>query len=783
MFRTEDFTVKAILSIELAIKFAGEMGHTFVGSEHMIYGFSSEGSNLASLILKRNKVTVKNIVSYLKNKIGTGIPYALSEDDITPHLKEILEDAVSESRASGAALTGTEYILSAILSNKSSGGYSLLCSLEADIEQIKSECKNTIHSSVIHSYTDFDDKKYPYAAKYTKNFTRTAFQNGFDPVIGRENETERVIQILARKNKNNPCLVGEAGVGKTAIIEGLAKKIIDGDVPHALKNKHILSLDITSMLAGAKYRGDFEERLKNLIDEVRKNGNIILFIDELHTIVGAGAAEGAIDAANILKPELARGEIQIIGATTYSEYRKYIEADSALERRFQPVTVNEPDYELLFRILKGIRQSYEKYHSVNISDEILKDAVRLSERYIPERFLPDKAIDIIDEACSHAVIRNKQNYYSQNDMITDMLKRSIKETETNTPEKNETYNIDVIPDDLSDVISSWTGIPSGTIKQKEAEKLNRLEEQLKSRIIGQDEAISVLSESIRRCRVGLKEENRPIGAFIFAGPTGVGKTELAKAIAEIVFDSRDNIVRLDMSEFMEQHSVSKLTGPPPGYSGYGETGTLADMIRKKPYSVILFDEIEKAHPDVLNLLLQITEEGEFRDSQGKRISMKNNLIILTSNIGAQAAAGKSGIGFSVNTYNNELYRKEMMTSVTNYFKPELLNRMDKIVLFEPLSSESLSKIADIFLKELSDRAEKINLKLIFSDEVAKKICDNKETRKFGARPLKRTIAELIESRITKLIIDDQIFPGDEINIYVNNDEFCIKKSSKKQLLQ
>ncbi|MBE6852789.1 MAG: ATP-dependent Clp protease ATP-binding subunit [Ruminococcus sp.] len=785
MLNKNEFTRKAIASLEYAVKYAGELGHTFVGSEHMIYGFLAEGGNIAAAILENNNVTTDKVSAYLKKYIGNGIPYTLSETDFTPRLDDIFREASKESSRAGASLTGTEYILLSIVKNKNSGGYELLKTLNSDIRRIKADCSDSFSDISDMSNIKLDEKLYPGLSRYSKNFTETASKNGFDPVIGREQETERIIQILSRKTKNNPCLVGEAGVGKTAIIEGLAQRIIKGNVPDSLKNKFILSLDITSMLAGAKYRGDFEERIKKCIDEVEKNKDIILFIDEIHTIVGAGAAEGAIDAANILKPELARGSIRIIGATTYSEYRKFIEADSALERRFQPVTVDEPDHEQLVRILSGIKPSYEKFHSVNISDKIIEQAIYLSERYIPDRFLPDKAIDVIDEACSHAVIRSthrKGNTNRKNE-ITELLKKSMSELDICVSDsKNISYSTDVTTEDISAVISSWTGIPSSSINKQESLRLMNIESELKKRVIGQDRAVEKISESIRRCRVGLKDENKPIGSFLFAGPTGVGKTELAKAVAHTVFDSEENMIRLDMSEYMEQHSVSKLIGSPPGYVGFKESGMLSDMIKKKPYSVVLFDEIEKAHPDVLNILLQITDEGVFRDSQGRKTSMKNTLIILTSNVGANTVTQKVSLGFSQDTSESNSFCKEVDSKLRKHFKPELLNRMDGIIVFEPLSEESLRRIAVLFLDKLVLRAKKININLSYAPEVAAFISRSPETKKYGARPLKRLISDKIENIITEYIINDKISSGDDVYLDIKDSEIFVKKAIKKQLI-
>ena len=783
MYSINDFTKKAISSLKYAIKSAGELGHTFVGSEHMVLGFLTEGSNVACAILKNNNITEKKVIQRLKLSIGDGISSVLCEDNLTPALRKILSDSVIESHSAGASLTGTEYILTTILKNSSCGGTSILKSIGANINRLRNECEsiNSIEAaSSASSYVKIDEHLYPSLCKYSKNLTEIAFEKGFDPVIGREKEIERVIQILTRKTKNNPCLLGEAGVGKTAIVEGLAQLIVKGDVPFALKNKFICSLDIPSMLAGAKYRGDFEERIKNCINEVIGNKDIILFIDEIHTIVGAGAAEGAIDAANILKPELARGELQIIGATTYDEYRRHIEKDSALERRFQPVTINEPDKEQLFRILNGIKPSYENFHMVNIPDSIIHQAVTLSERYIHDRFLPDKAIDIIDEACSHAIIRNSKKVNEEKSFetdITDMLRKDVSELNAKSDGNERYHKIEVTAEDVSNVISAWTGIPTSSINKKESGKLLNLENELKKTIIGQDSAVKALSEAIRRNRVGLKDEKRPIGAFLFSRPTGVGKTELAKSIARAIFDSEDNMIRLDMSEYMESHSISKIIGSPPGYVGFKESGQLAESIRRKPYSVILFDEIEKAHPDILNLLLQITDDGSFRDSQGRKVDLKNSLIILTSNIGTNNKNSGVSLGFQ-NTENNDLLKKEMLSELRHFFKPELLNRMDDIILFDSLSPEILKKISILFLDELVNRAKKINILLRYTTAVAEYVSNNQETQKYGARPLKRIISNKIENLITKKILENSIMPGSEILVDIHDNNITVEQISK-----
>ena len=782
MFNADEYTQKAATSVKHAVAAAEKLGHTFVGSEHLISGFLTEGANIACTILRSNGISENKILDYLRNTIGTGIPSFLSEDDITPDLNNILETASCHSRKTGASMTGTEYMLFAVANCNSCGGYRFLKESGADISRIKRECLDSNVMSQPTLYTGISEKQFPCLYKYSKDFTKLAYENKFSPVIGREKEINQIIRILSRKNKNNPCLLGEAGVGKTAVIEGLSKQITDGLVPPSLRYKSICALDIPSMLAGARYRGDFEERIKNCIDEIKRNRNIILFIDEIHTIVGAGAAEGAIDAANILKPDLARGDLQIIGATTYSEYRKFIEKDGALERRFQPVVINEPDKTQLYTILSGIKNSYENYHMVNIPDKIINLTVDLSERYIHDRFLPDKVIDVIDEACSNASLRRSRK---ANDNIAYEVSESLKKSisDLTSPEEHyapETYTETVTAEDIAEVISSRTGIPVNSISEDENRLLNNLENELSRSIFGQDRAIKSVSDAIRRNRIGLKDSRKPIGSFLFVGKTGVGKTELAKAIARTLFGSDNNMIRLDMSEYMEQHSISKIIGAPPGYTGFSESGTVSDTIRKNPYSVILFDEIEKAHPDVLNLLLQITDEGEFKDSQGRITNMKNTLIIMTSNTGCNIAEHKNSIGFSDNIMNNdsEIIRKELKKA----FKPELLNRIDDIIIFEKLSKDILKMISEMFLNNLSERAEKIGIHLRYTDDVAEFISDNPETERYGARPLRRLITNKIESPLTEQILQKNVVPECDVTIKIDNNKIVMSVGNKDSFL-
>lgn len=650
----EMFTRRAVNSIETAIEAASQMGHTYVGTEHIILGFVQEGGNIAASVLKSNNITLNDIYDQMVLFIGKGEKTHLTYDNFTPALRRIFNSAAAAAESSGTKLVGTEHIFMSLLKEPGCGAMSFLRAMGANPAKLYNDCAGAYTGEIpaeVLKYSQPDRKQIPTLYKYGKSLTEEALERKHDPLIGREKEIERVLQILARRNKNNPCLIGEAGVGKTAIVEGLAQIFVSGKIPDELKNKNIFSLDLTAMLAGAKYRGDFEERIKTCIEEVINVGNVILFIDEIHSIVGAGAAEGAIDAANIIKPQLARGEIQIIGATTIEEYRKNIEKDSALERRFQPVLISEPDEDQTFNILKGLREQYENYHNVIISDEVIKSAVNLSVRYINDRFLPDKAIDIIDEAASKAKIRGarKESSREKNDVLqmTDefITLESIEKAFKKKSKNSVLRPVKITVDDTAGVVSEWTGIPVKSISKDEESKLLNLESNLRKRVIGQEKAVSAIAKAIRRSRTGLKEPNKPIGSFIFMGPTGVGKTELSKAAAEFIFDSERNLIKIDMSEYMEKHSVSKLIGAPPGYAGFDESGTLTDKIRRKPYCVLLFDEIEKAHPEVLNILLQILEDGVLTDSKGRKTDFKNTLIILTSNIGSELMSESVRLGF------------------------------------------------------------------------------------------------------------------------------------------
>ena len=681
------FTNSAQVALEIATNLAIKLGHDYVGTEHILYGLVEEPNGVAGRLLEKQGITIESILEQIEVLVGSNPVNVLSVEDIgfTPRTKRVIENAFIEARKLNSEYIGTEHLLVGIMREGDSVAVRIMMNLNVAPQKIYSEIVKLIkegeeaNSDNNKTYGSFNST--PTLNQYGTDLTKKAQEGKLDPVIGRQKEIERVVQILSRRTKNNPCLIGEPGVGKTAIAEGLAQRIIQGDIPETLKNKRVVSLDISGMVAGAKYRGDFEERIKKALNEVKKAGDVILFIDEIHTIVGAGSAEGAVDAANILKPLLARGEINVVGATTTNEYRKYIEKDAALERRFSPVMVEEPNKEDAIKILEGLRDKYEAHHNVKIPDESIKAAVEYSIRYVNDRYLPDKAIDLIDEAASKV----KMKTYTK----PDSLKKLDDEIEKLTREKEE---------DIANVIATWTGIPVNKITESENEKLKNLEENLHKRVIGQDEAVTAIAKAIRRGRVGLKDPNRPIGSFLFLGPTGVGKTELSKALAENLFGNENTMIRIDMSEFMEPHSVAKLIGSPPGYVGYDEGGQLTEKVRRKPYSVILFDEVEKAHPDVMNMLLQILEDGRLTDSQGRTVNFKNTVIIMTSNVGARLITDRNKLGFTNNQNEEEKNKKdyeetkkEVMSELKKQFRPELLNRIDDIIVFHKLENKDSSR--------------------------------------------------------------------------------------------
>lgn len=815
---TYKFTNRANKAIEIANDIALELGHSYIGTEHILYGLAKEGNGIASKVLENQNVTADDILNKIEELIGRDEPIE-NIVDFTPRTKRVVESAFIEARKLGYNFIGTEHLLIGILREGDCVAAKILLDLNVNIPKLYNEIIKVINEG--EDYNSNDDStnnvngakrrgkgsynQTPTLNQFGEDLTKKAEEGKLDPVIGRKQEIERVIEILSRRTKNNPCLIGEPGVGKTAAVEGLAQKIASGDVPEVLKDKRVVTLDISGMVAGAKYRGDFEERIKKALNEVKKAGDIILFIDEIHTIVGAGAAEGAIDAANILKPLLARGEIQLVGATTLNEYRKFIEKDAALERRFSPVIVNEPSEKDTIQILKGIRDKYEAHHNVKITDEAIEAAVKLSIRYVTDRFLPDKAIDLIDEASSKARLKT----YTEPDSLKELqeeiektknekeeavlnqkfekaaelrdsekaLRERFEEEQSKWKNKNTKSIVTITEENIAEVIANWTGIPAKKITEDENEKLKNLEQELHKRVIGQNEAVEAVSKAIRRGRVGLKDPKRPIGSFLFLGPTGVGKTELSKALAEVLFGDENAMIRLDMSEFMEPHSVSKLIGAPPGYVGFDDGGQLTEKIRRKPYSVVLFDEIEKAHPDVMNMLLQILEDGRLTDSQGRTVNFKNTVIIMTSNLGARLITDRKQLGFANQDGKEdskkeyEEIKKEVMAELKKELRPEFINRIDEIIVFHKLNDTDINQIIDIMLKEVVNRLKEQKYDIEFEPDVKEMIAKEGIDKNFGARPLRRTIQNLVEDKLAEDILDGKLVKGK------------VNKITKKQLRQ
>jgi len=794
------FSDSAKKALESAESFAIELGHNFIGTEHILYGISTQENGLGYKILKKQNIERSQIFGKVKEILGVGKIVLNKTDGFTPRTKKIIENSFKETEKNVLSSIGTETMLLSILNDKDNMAYKILLDLNADIEKMyedifkiisqvdelskekKSKSRNQNFNSTLNQYgTDLN---------------KLASESRIDSLIGREKEVERLIQILARRTKNNPCLIGEPGVGKTAIVEGLAKRIVTQDVPEMLKNKIIFNLDLTSIVAGAKYRGDFEERIKKCLNEAKKSSDIILFIDEIHTIVGAGAAEGAIDAANILKPILARGEIQLIGATTIDEYTKYIEKDVALERRFCPIMVQEPNILESIEILKGIRENYEKHHNVQISDEVIKECVKLSDRYIYDRFMPDKAIDLLDEAASKVRMKTytipeniklledeaeklkkeKEEAISNQDFETAAKLRDKEISKKNElvkeQEKWRNKNIQIKAvmkvEDVRMVVANLVGIPINQISETENNKLVNLEKNLRKRIIGQNEAISKITSAVIRGRVGINDPNKPMGSFLFLGPTGVGKTEITKVLAQNLFGKEECVIKLDMSEYMEAFSVSKIIGSPPGYVGFEQESNLTKKVRKNPYSIIVFDEIEKAHSDVLNILLQILDEGILTDSSGRKINFKNAIIIMTSNLGAEKLIKEKRVGFG-NSSNIE-ENKIVMNELKKEFKPEFINRIDNIVIFNKLTTEDLIQILDIILKDLEQRIKDKKICLEVSEEVKMHIIKNEIDLSYGARQLKRKLQEIIENKIANEIVEGNLKEGSRIKFYLENDK-------------
>lgn len=801
MYQFKGFTEKANKALNLAIESAEEMRHNYVGTEHILYGLVKEGSGVAATALNECGVTEDALREKLESINGTMSLVELTPDDFTPRTKRVLRAAVIISSKTGYTYVGTEHLLLAILSESDSYAVAFLEELGVSVERLAQAVSKGMQGGADDGFGGFENESAPNGSqkggsaldKFGRDLTQAAKNGEIDPVIGREKEIQRVIQILSRRTKNNPVLIGEPGVGKTAVAEGLALEIAKGNVPEILKDKRVVSLDLTGMVAGAKYRGDFEERIKAAIDEVKKSKNTILFIDELHTIVGAGAAEGSADAANILKPSLARGDFQVIGATTLNEYRKYIEKDAALERRFQPVKVGEPTPEQAVQILKGLRDSYEAHHKVKITDEAINAAVTLSSRYIADRYLPDKAIDLIDEGASKvrlASLTSPDNVKELEDEIADYEKEKAsaineqdferaarlrdeqKELQTKLDDAKKKWQEqqkgnsgEVTAEDIAKIVSEWTGIPVVQLTKEESERLLNMENVLHERVIGQSEAVTAIAKAIRRGRVGLKDPKRPVGSFIFLGPTGVGKTELCKALAEAMFGDENAMLRLDMSEYMEKHTVSKLIGSPPGYVGFEEGGQLTEKVRRKPYSVVLFDEIEKAHPDVFNMLLQILEDGRLTDSQGRTVDFKNTVIIMTSNVGARLITEKqSSLGFNSENENvEESEKKDIKELVTGelrkVFRPEFLNRVDDIIVFNKLNKDEIKQIAVKMLKTLENRLDKMNIKISFTDNAVSEIADKGFDENYGARPLRRAIQNEIEDPLSEQMLEGKVKDG------------------------
>lgn len=801
MYQFKGFTEKANKALNLAIESAEEMRHNYVGTEHILYGLVKEGSGVAATALNECGVTEDALREKLESINGTMSLVELTPDDFTPRTKRVLRAAVIISSKTGYTYVGTEHLLLAILSESDSYAVAFLEELGVSVERLAQAVSKGMQGGADGGFGGFENESAPNGSqkggsaldKFGRDLTQAAKNGEIDPVIGREKEIQRVIQILSRRTKNNPVLIGEPGVGKTAVAEGLALEIAKGNVPEILKDKRVVSLDLTGMVAGAKYRGDFEERIKAAIDEVKKSKNTILFIDELHTIVGAGAAEGSADAANILKPSLARGDFQVIGATTLNEYRKYIEKDAALERRFQPVKVGEPTPEQAVQILKGLRDSYEAHHKVKITDEAINAAVTLSSRYIADRYLPDKAIDLIDEGASKvrlASLTSPDNVKELEDEIADYEKEKAsaineqdferaarlrdeqKELQTKLDDAKKKWQEqqkgnsgEVTAEDIAKIVSEWTGIPVVQLTKEESERLLNMENVLHERVIGQSEAVTAIAKAIRRGRVGLKDPKRPVGSFIFLGPTGVGKTELCKALAEAMFGDENAMLRLDMSEYMEKHTVSKLIGSPPGYVGFEEGGQLTEKVRRKPYSVVLFDEIEKAHPDVFNMLLQILEDGRLTDSQGRTVDFKNTIIIMTSNVGARLITEKqSSLGFNSENENaEESEKKDIKELVTGelrkVFRPEFLNRVDDIIVFNKLNKDEIKQIAVKMLKTLENRLDKMNIKISFTDNAISEIADKGFDENYGARPLRRAIQNEIEDPLSEQMLEGKVKDG------------------------
>lgn len=817
----EAFTSQARNALLQAGKTARQCQHNYIGTEHILVGLLKAGNGTAGMVLSEFGVEEERLLSLIDKLIApTGAVATVMQPGYTPRAEKLLEDARGEAKHFGSDNVGTEHILIAMLKETDCVATRLLFTMGVNIQKLYVAILVAMGEEQNISKEDFKGKNSPDNAatatptldQYSRDLNEMARLGKLDPVVGREQEIDRLIQILSRRTKNNPCLIGEPGVGKTAIAEGLAQRIIWGLVPDGMKEKRVVVLDLSGMVAGSKYRGEFEERIKKVVKEVMDNRNILLFIDELHTIIGAGGAEGALDASNILKPSLSRGEIQLIGATTIEEYRKYIEKDAALERRFQPVVVEEPTSEQALEILKGLRPYYEKHHGVIITDDALDAAVKMSVRYINDRFLPDKAIDLIDEASSKVqlgeyrvpedilenekilkgILQDKEDAIKAGDFVQardcqdrqERVSHDLDAAKQKYNRRRRNKKLKVTEEQIAQVVSGWTKIPVSRIEEGESKRLARLEQTLHKRVVGQEQAVSAVAKAIKRGRIGLKDPNRPIGSFLFLGPTGVGKTELSKALAEAVFGSEQSMIRVDMSEYMEKHSVSKLIGSPPGYVGYEEGGQLSEKVRRNPYSVILLDEIEKAHPDVFNILLQVLDDGHITDSQGRKVDFKQTCIIMTSNAGAQSIIEPKRLGFGVQDDEKRDYehmKEQVMEEVRRMFKPEFLNRIDDIIVFHALNKENMKKIINILLKDLKDRCkEQMNMELRVSEKVKEYLIDSSFDNKYGARPLKRAIQSKIEDPLAEEILLGHVKKGEIVSIGINKKEITIKSTVGKE---
>lgn len=817
------YTKKAEKVLEIAKKASRSMHHSYIGTEHLLIGLLGEGSGAAAKVLSSAGVDEERILELIENLIApSGNVITADAGGYSPRTLRVLENAAKEAERFKNEKVGTEHLLIALIKEADCAAVRLLNTLGVNLQRLYVETLTAMGEDVSLHKDEFQNGKLakkknleatPTLNQYSRDLTQLAKEGGLDPVIGREEEMQRVIQILSRRSKNNPCLIGEPGVGKTAVVEGLAQNIVSGMVPDSVLNKRVVTLDLSGMVAGSKYRGEFEERIKKVLAEVKKAGNILLFIDELHTIIGAGGAEGAIDASNILKPSLARGEIQLIGATTIEEYRKYIEKDAALERRFQPVTVEEPDEEQAVAILTGLRPQYEAHHHVKITDEGIRAAVQMSERYINDRNLPDKAIDLMDEAASRVRLgsfktpkqmKETEQRIRELDIILEeavrglhlgdakaareekeeLLKRHAKQIKKyhKDAEKKEPL---VNENEIAEVVSSWTKIPVKKLTADESAKLAKLEKTLHKRVIGQEEAVSAVAKAVRRGRVGLKDPNRPIGSFLFLGPTGVGKTEISKALAEAVFGNEQAMIRVDMSEYMEKHSVSKMVGSPPGYVGYDEGGQLSEKVRRNPYSVVLFDEIEKAHPDVFNILLQVLDDGHITDAQGRKVDFKNTIIIMTSNAGAQSIVSPKHLGFGSQDdekQNYEYMKQGVMEEVRRIFKPEFLNRIDETIVFHALTKEDMKQIVTLLAKTLVERCRtQMEIELHIRDSVKAYIVETAYDPKYGARPLRRMIQSKIEDALAEEILAGRIKRGDRVEVGLKKKEIVFEVPKSKEV--